>query len=449
MGCVIGGGLSCQRDTGISIFDFSKSAQSLSLEAFNPLEAVDSNPSPTLFETEFEATQYSKEVNGQMETFYHYNGQVPGPTIRVKVGDTVRVRLTNRLESPTTIHWHGLKVPYAMDGVTWKAEPVEPEASFLYEFTVEQTGTFWYHPHFDTERQLDRGLYGILIVEEDECPDVPEIVMIFDDAGEHMTHDHYVDRRDHHGKGASWLINQKEIDFLELTKGQVYRLRILNASNVQYLNLRWPHIKQIGGDQGFLSVLRKPELVLFAPGDRAEFELVLQDDPLTLESVPYSHLGGLTFQVPQAVLTVRADTGEGVDVEVQWPLDGQPPSSSEQAPDIIYTLQGDPWSGEWLLSSESFPNIDPLKLQQGSTAILEVRNISNAEHPFHLHGLVFEIISRNGIPVTQREMSDTINIPLYERARLKILADNPGEWMAHCHILPHAYGGMMTVLVVE
>jgi len=80
---------------------------------------------------------------------------------------------------------------------------------------------------------------------------------------------------------------------------------------------------------------------------------------------------------------------------------------------------------------------------------LEIRNISNAEHPFHLHGLVFEIISRNGIPVTEREMSDTINIPLYDRARLKVHADNPGEWMAHCHILPHAYGGMMTVLVVE
>lgn len=97
---------------------------------------------------------------------YAYNGQVPGPTIRVTEGDTLRVTLRNELDEPTSIHWHGLHVPNAMDGVPpFTQDAVEPGASFTYEFTVSHAGTFMYHSHVDAAEQIDRGLYGPLIVD--------------------------------------------------------------------------------------------------------------------------------------------------------------------------------------------------------------------------------------------------------------------------------------------
>ena len=101
---------------------------------------------------------------------YAYNGITPGPTIRGKVGDTLQVTLTNELLTPTTIHWHGAHVPWEMDGATWNMDPVTPGETFVYSFPLTQAGTFWYHPHFDTDSQVDLGLYGMLIVEEEEEP---------------------------------------------------------------------------------------------------------------------------------------------------------------------------------------------------------------------------------------------------------------------------------------
>jgi manganese oxidase len=109
---------------------------------------------------------------GQTVTAWAYNGQVPGPQLRVRQGDRVRVVLTNHLPEPTTIHWHGVTVPNAMDGVPYVTQdPVMPGGTFTYEFTVvDGPGTYLYHSHFDSAEQVGRGLYGAFVVE----PDRPE-----------------------------------------------------------------------------------------------------------------------------------------------------------------------------------------------------------------------------------------------------------------------------------
>ncbi|HIA00855.1 MAG TPA: hypothetical protein EYN66_02920 [Myxococcales bacterium] len=151
-----------------------------------PLEAEDLDPDPNVLHVALTAAKMIHEINGQTILGYAYNGQLPGPLLRAKRGDTLRVDLTNKLGTPTTIHWHGVHVPYDMDGVTWQKDPVEVGETFRYEFKLNQSGTYWYHPHFDTAQQVDRGLYGVLVVEEPTDPPMDEeLVLIFDGANEH------------------------------------------------------------------------------------------------------------------------------------------------------------------------------------------------------------------------------------------------------------------------
>jgi len=103
--------------------------------------------------------------DGRPLQVWAYNQQVPGPVLRVRLGETVRATLTNRLPQPTTIHWHGVRVPNAMDGVPGVTQPpVQPGDSFVYEFTPKDAGTFWFHPHLRSSEQVERGLFGVLIV---------------------------------------------------------------------------------------------------------------------------------------------------------------------------------------------------------------------------------------------------------------------------------------------
>src|SRR5256885_11963791 len=112
-----------------------------------------------------------KLIDGRDLDVWAYNGQVPGPVFRVKLGETLRVHFVNRLPQPTTIHWHGIRLPNGMDGVPGVTQPpIEPGASFTYEFTPKDAGTFWFHPHIRSSEQVERGLFGALIVEDREPP---------------------------------------------------------------------------------------------------------------------------------------------------------------------------------------------------------------------------------------------------------------------------------------
>lgn len=121
-------------------------------------------------------------IDGRKLDVWAYNEQVPGPTIRARQGDTIRVHFRNELPQPTTVHWHGIRLPNEMDGVPGVTQPsIAPGESFVYEFLARDPGTFWYHPHVRGSEQLGRGLYGLLIIEEAELPPVREIVWVLDD----------------------------------------------------------------------------------------------------------------------------------------------------------------------------------------------------------------------------------------------------------------------------
>jgi len=415
----------------------------------SPAEAEDLDPADDVVHVQLTAAPHTHTVNVSDETLvfegYAYNSQTPGPTIRAQVGDTVVVELDNQLDTGTTIHWHGARVPWDMDGVTWMGAPIDAGETFTYTFTAHSPGTFWYHPHFNTDDQVSGGLYGVLVVED---PDEPafdaELIAVVDDWSPPGA-----DSGDEHLEPEGpWTVNGLVNPAFEAVGGQRVRLRLLNAASAGYTHLQWPTPRIIGGDQGPLAAPHEPETLLLATGDRAEVELLIGESGFTMEDLPYTHRGGEALGDPEPLFRVEVDSPAAAPAPLTRDWSEAPPSADPTYTDITWVFSGAPETGEWMMNGEVFPDVTIPEVMLGDEVIIEVRNLSPTEHPFHLHGVHFELLSRNGVAPDYRTIEDTINVPIQEFVRLKIIADNPGDWMAHCHILPHAEGGMMTVLRV-
>ncbi|MFT7579015.1 MAG: FtsP/CotA-like multicopper oxidase with cupredoxin domain [Myxococcota bacterium] len=410
-----------------------------------PAEAVDLDSDPAVMHVELEAAPLAEPTSSGF--LYGYNGQVPGPTIRLRVGDRLRVDLTNALGTPTTIHWHGMHVPYAMDGSLWRRDPIAAGETFRYEFIADRPGTFWYHPHFDTEQQVDLGLYGVIVVEALAEPAVDrDVVLVFDTPAERR------DPQTPPGHAVSvrptWLINGYPADVMEVAAGERIRARVLNASNMAYLAIDRAGRLEIAGDQGLHSAGVSDGVLLLAPGDRAEFEWRPGREMSEVSTLPYS-LYGPAPGLASALLSFES-TGElGPASPLAWPFDAVAPSADPTFTDVVYVFSGSDDAGGWFINGEVFPDITPTTVQLGTSVVIEVRNLSHSEHPFHLHGMAFELLSVDGIASPHRRVEDTVNVAIGQRVRILVEADNPGAWMAHCHILSHADDGMMTIFEVE
>ena len=410
----------------------------------SPAEAVDEDPADDVVHVRLTAAPHTGDT-------WAYNGQIPGPTIRSKVGDTVKVTLTNNLPNPTTIHWHGVEVPFEMDGVIWKGAPIAAGEVFEYSFEVRSAGTFWYHPHFDTRHQVDLGLYGAFIVEDPSEPATDrDLVVVFDQTGESVRYDTGPAHR--HGLvpvDAPWTVNGVVNPTIAVAPGERVRLRTLNASNTGYVSMSWPNMRHIANDQGLLSAVQMPQDVLLAPGDRAEFELIGEETGFEVVNTPYSLMGGEAVGDKQVLFRVVPDGAQVSRSPVSWPSAATPPSIDPGYADAVYVFSGSSEGGNWMINGERFPDVTIEEFQVGQSVVLEVRNLSPSEHPFHMHGHSFEVLSRDGVPPAQQLIEDTINVGIREIVRLRFTAANVGDWMTHCHILEHADEGMMTIIRVN
>lgn len=423
----------------------------------NPPEAEDLDPADGVVHVALTADEHRFDLLGETVDGYAFNGSVPGPTLRLKRGDTLIVDVTNQLDDPTTVHWHGLHVPYAMDGVTWQQDPIAPGETFTYTFTVDQAGTYWYHPHVDVDRQVDFGLYGAIVVEDPADPPVDqELILVLDDwpsfevpgqedEGDTATEAAHV--HDHGGETGTWTVNGLARPTLALDAGSRVRARVLNVANTGYADLRGA-FDVIATDQGLLPEGVAAERWLLAPGDRVDWEWRPGDEALTLAAAPYVLAGGEALGETEALVTVTI-AGEGEPATASaWPFPGGAVSPDPTHTDITYVFQGELHTGEWFINGEQFPDVTIERLPLGADAVIEVRNLSPSEHPFHLHGHSFEVLSLDGVAPAWKTVEDTVNLPIRSTLRLRLVADNPGAWMTHCHILSHAHG-MMTVLQVD
>jgi len=422
--------------------------------------------SPTGVVKTFEITATETElplIDGTTRRVWAYNDQVPGPTLRIRLGDTLRVHFTNRLPQPTTIHWHGVRVPNNMDGVPHATQPpIEPGASFTYEFTPKDAGTFWFHPHVRSSEQVERGLYGALIVDDREPPPYSQdVVWILDDwllgddgqiVGEFNTpHDLMHDGR----WGNVLAVNGRTDTTLHVGVDERIRLRLLNASNGRIYAPDLGDVKAdvIAVDGLYLRAPIPLERFELAPGNRLDLDITAPGTasrtitiydrftPRRPNRLAELQVDGGTnpprFPSPARARVPSWTTGLAAPVTKEYKLDAR---------------RGGPLGIEWTLNDEAFAGHEhhhsSLALTRDAWARLRFTNASARLHPIHLHGMFFKVLARDGDPVDEPYFRDTVLVHGRETVDIGLVPLDEGSWMMHCHILEHAEAGMMTMIDV-
>lgn len=412
-----------------------------------------------------------------------YNDQICGPVIRARKGEDVAVRFKNRLEQPTTVHWHGIRIDNRMDGVANLTQPpVEPGESYDYRFVAPDAGTYWYHPHNRTWEQMARGLSGPLIIEETEPVDVDGDHILhmtnwlLDDAGA-LHEESLGSPRDwsHAGRMGNILtINGKPRWSLAARAGSRQRLRFINASNARVLGVQIAghrlHAVAYDGqplaqpmDLGF-------EPATLAPAQRVDVIVDLTEIPGYAADLIVTSNGGqtvagtLTYS-DEAPLTLRDDL---------YPL---PQNTGLATPDlqsarteplvmeggamgwlVAATYRGREIDGRTLARSHNqfwafngvaaMPEAPLFTAKRGETIRLDMENRTRWPHAIHFHGHHGVEVERSG-GMPRAGFHDTVLLDIDERVSVAFVADNPGKWMIHCHMLEHQASGMATWFAVD
>jgi len=430
-----------------------------------PANFSDINADPRIVEVNLEARVAEWEIApGRRIRAWTYNGSVPGPVLRANVGDTVIVHFTNRLDEPTTIHWHGLRVPADMDGSPHSQSPVPPGGAFDYRFTVPDAGTFWYHPHANEQRQMEMGLYGAVIVRGDDEPvsDVDSLVVLDDltlgPDGQIAPVGDVLEQ--HNGRqGSALVVNGRLNADWQIRAGQRQRWRIINAGSARFyrLSLEGHRFRVIGSDGGSIGEPRVMDELFLVPGDRLDVIVDGMAAPgsiAALRNLPYDRGHGAGISVPEDVMIVRY-TNEPALVSLPLPArrsgPERLPQGSSSVREIRFHERIDRVNGRvvFMINGRSYPDVPDIETRVGATETWDLINESEMEHPFHLHGFFFQVLSRNGIAESVSTWEDTIQLRGLERVRIVFRIDGrPGAWMYHCHILEHVDNGMMATMHV-
>ncbi len=427
------------------------------------VEATDINPDPSIVEVELEARITDIEfVEGKPTPVWTYNGSLPGPMIRAKVGDKIIVHFKNSLPDATSIHWHGLRLQNAMDGVPGLTQdPVEPGGEFVYEFDANDAGTFWYHPHINSAAQVGWGLYGSMIVEDPNDPEVfgDELVIqlsdiSIDEEGRFLPEDTGGEFGNLFGReGNILLVNGKVRPQLKVRNGKQQRWRVINAARARYYTIRLPDhtFVKLGGDNGLAAQSQEVSRIILTPGERADFVFTPSDEPGTsqfMQWIPTERGFGSVFNRPREnmleILTVDEAPviPEPIPVELREIERIDIAGAKEIDLDLTIETHSTARTKEIVMGVNSVPywRSKPLEAQVGETQIWNVINNTAFAHPFHLHGFFFQVLDDTRV----LEWKDTVDVPAESNLRIAVHFDNrPGMWMFHCHILDHADAGMM------
>ncbi len=395
-----------------------------------------------------------------------YNGQVPGPEIRVTEGQRLRVTLENRLPEPTTIHWHGLPVPTEMDGVPDVSQrPVRPGETFIYEFDVPASGTFFYHSHVGL--QLDRGLSGPLIVKPRDDGAAPgedrEQVLVFDDWLKSAPQPGGSGGSMMGGGGPAYdgyLLNGRAGSAatpVTITRGERLRLRIINASSATTFRvgitghrLRVTHaddqpIAPVDADTIVLGMGERYDATVTG-ADPGAWQLVAGtvDSPVPGVVAPFLYSGYQPPRAPLAVWPAALRAGRTLGYEDVQPESGLRalPFPARSLPLVLSGGMGMMGGDAWMINGERYPNASPLRVREGEWIRLEMQNRSMVRHPMHLHGHFFRLVNTRGLS----SLKDTVLVDPMERRDVVFQADHRGRWMFHCHHAYHMEAGMARIV---
>ncbi len=414
-----------------------------------------------------------------------YGDTIPGPLIRAHVGDEVAVRVNNRLDHPTSVHWHGIALRNDMDG----AEPATPDInsgqSFTYRFSTPHSGTYWAHPH--TGLDADYGLYLPVIIDDPQEPgdyDAEWIVVLDDwtDGIGQSPQQIFDGLRGQHmgqmpgmggmpmmsGVGSSSLLGGDAGDVrypYYLINGRVpgaatsftakpaqrIRIRIINAaSDTAFRVALAGHAMTVTHTDGYPVVPTEVDAVLMGMGERYDVVVTAGDGVFPLvaaaegkNAVARALLITAAGKPPDpdfqpTELNRRVGTADAFTAtpDVGLPL-GQPDVNLQA------NLTGGMMNYDWAINGQPYGSNQPITIKQGQKTTLGLTNTTMMWHPMHLHGHTFQIIKADGSPGPRK---DTAIVLPRQNVGVALLADNPGIWMLHCHNTYHQAAGMMTSL---
>ncbi|SDE84177.1 Multicopper oxidase with three cupredoxin domains (includes cell division protein FtsP and spore coat protein CotA) [Paracoccus isoporae] len=410
---------------------------------------------------------------------WSYEGTSPGPVIRAAQGNRLQQRLVNTLEVPTSVHWHGIRIDNAMDGVGGLTQDaVQPGASFDYAFDLPDAGTYWYHAHTNSMEQVARGLSGALIIEEATPPDVDrdEVLMIDDwlldpDTGLFVDDFAAPTARSHGGRIGNLVGVNGRYDYrLSARQNERLRLRLINSANAQIFGLK---LEGLSGWTVALDgmPLDTPEPVtdtlVLAPAQRM--------DLIVDVTAQEGETAGLLFAAADDNWRVLAEVSvEGRAASVPrgapQPLPRNPRMEVvgvDAAPVLEMPLQGGAMRGLesaafngqkltwqelvqqgqfWALAGQAGLGETPFAtLSRGETARIRMTNDTIFPHAMHLHGMHFRERKADG---SLGPLRDTVLVMPNETTEIAFVADNPGKWLLHCHMLGHAASGMTNWIMV-
>lgn len=390
---------------------------------------------------------------GEMTKTLGYNGTFLGPVVKVRKGQNVHIKTINQLSEETSFHWHGLKIPSDSDG--GPHQPIAANGTADINFTVNQeAATLWFHPHPEgkTAKQVYEGLAGLIYVEDENSDkldipkeyginDIPVIVQdrTFDKDNQlNYEQDYQSDGI----QGDTLLVNGTINPYINI-KSEKIRLRLLNGSNARNYNFTLDDhssFYQIASDGGFLEEPVKMNSLSLTPGERAEIivdasqykkgdQIKLMNDGTTVLSMNVTEKIKEDIMLPQKLNTIAQDDVSDLPVQ-KITLSGM---------HMMVSINGKQFDME---------RID-LEKKQGEKEIWEVYNapdmMGGMIHPFHIHGVQFKILSRNGDapPKNEQGWKDTVKLNPDETVRLEVEFQENGIFMYHCHILEHEENGMM------
>jgi FtsP/CotA-like multicopper oxidase with cupredoxin domain len=412
-----------------------------------------------------------------------YNGLVPGPPLRVQQGDRLKIAVENRLVDGTTVHFHGIRLPNAMDGVPHLTQPpIAPGETFTYAFDLPDAGTYWYHPHVNSAEQVGRGLSGALIIEEKQPIHVDrDVVWLLSDwrlLPDAQISDDFRNMHDmaHNGRvGNTVTMNGRIRETFAVRSGERIRLRLINGANARIFGLTFAgHQPKVIALDGHPVEPHEPAEGRIILGTAMRIDLILDmtGKPGERFLVTDNFYRGLEFRLLDLVYGGETLRDKPLDSPMALPPNTVPEPDMGSAERHEITFNGGMMgqmmmrdrgmggmnmmemmhSGKiWFINGVAMTGhvIDPmLTLKRGRTYLLAMNNETAWWHPMHLHGHAFRVISRNGVPTRLREWQDTVLMSPREKVEVAFVADNPGDWMFHCHILEHQESGMMGVIRV-
>jgi FtsP/CotA-like multicopper oxidase with cupredoxin domain len=485
------------------------------LPAARPSEVVAMRDGDTL---DISVSMVRRTIDGHELIMYGYNGQYPGPLIQAPKDATVVVRVTNRIQMPTTIHWHGVRIDNRFDGVPGVTqEAIASGESFTYEVNVPDAGMFWYHPHVREDVQQDLGLFGNLLVTSPDPdyygPANREEIFVLDDL---LMDDQgllpWGDEAPTHALmgrfGNVMLVNGRTGYRLSAKKGEVLRFFLTDVANTRTFNVRFgdAKVKVVASDVGRYEREQWVPSVIIAPAERYVVDVRFDEPGVvaitnSIQAVNhfrgefYAHVDTLALitvgdepaapDYREAFESLRTNDEVVEDIARYRPLFDKEPDhrlettvrvSGLPVP-IVQAMEMDTLYVPPVEFNDAMPMMNWLSTAEQVTWILrdldtgaengdihwkfrvgdvvkirifnQPKSFHPMNHPIHIHGQRFLVVSIDGVPNRDLVWKDTTIVPVGSTVDLLVEMSNPGTWMTHCHIAEHLHSGMMFDFVVE